>query len=205
MFIADEVICGFGRTGNMWGSETYDLCPDMVTCAKALSAAFQPISALLISEHIYEAMLAESEKLGNFAHGFTYAGHPVTTAVACEALRIYEEIDIVGRARRVGAHLQRRLGAFAEHPLVGDVRGVGMICGLELMRDKATRTPFAAELGVGRRVARHARAHGLIVRVVGDRVVLAPPLVITEEEVDALAERLGRALDDTWSELGVGR
>ena len=96
LFIADEVICGFGRTGNMWGSQTYDLQPDMISCAKALSAGMQPISALLINERVFEAMLDESRKLGNFAHGFTYAGHPVTTAVAMETLRIYEEMDMIG-------------------------------------------------------------------------------------------------------------
>ena len=111
LFIADEVICGFGRTGNMWGSQTYDLQPDMISCAKALSAGMQPISALLINQRVFEAMLDESRKLGNFAHGFTYAGHPVTTAVAMETLRIYEEMDMLGHVQRVGPYLQEKLGS----------------------------------------------------------------------------------------------
>ena len=142
LFIADEVICGFGRTGNMWGSQTYDLQPDMISCAKALSAGMQPISALMINQRVFEAMLDESRKLGNFAHGFTYAGHPVTTAVAMETLRIYEEMDMIGHVQRVGPYMQQVLAKFADHPLVGDVRGVGLLTGMEMMADKATRTPF---------------------------------------------------------------
>ena len=107
LFIADEVICGFGRTGNMWGSQTYDLKPDMISCAKALSAGMQPISATIINQRVFDAMVDESRKLGNFAHGFTYAGHPVTTAVALETLKIYDEMDMLGHVRRVGAHLQQ--------------------------------------------------------------------------------------------------
>ena len=138
LFIADEVICGFGRTGNMWGSQTYDLQPDMISCAKALSAGMQPISALLINQRVFEAMLDESRKLGNFAHGFTYAGHPVTTAVAMETLRIYDEMDMIGHVQQVGPYMQQALQNFADHPLVGDVRGVGLMCGMEMMADKAT-------------------------------------------------------------------
>jgi 4-aminobutyrate--pyruvate transaminase len=125
LFIADEVICGFGRTGNWWGSETFKLKPDMLTCAKALSAAYQPISAVLINEKIHQAMLAESDKLGAFAHGYTYSGHPVATAVALEVLKIYEEMDVNGRARRLGRRMIDGLQKFSGHPLVGDVAGVG--------------------------------------------------------------------------------
>ena len=161
LFIADEVICGFGRTGNMWGSQTYDLQPDMISCAKALSAGMQPISALLINERVFEAMLDESRKLGNFAHGFTYAGHPVTTAVAMETLRIYDEMDMVGHVQRVGPYMQKVLGRFADHPLVGDVRGVGLIAGIEMWptRRRARRSIRRARFGrIADRHAREARA-----------------------------------------------
>jgi 4-aminobutyrate--pyruvate transaminase len=201
LFIADEVICGFGRTGNMWGSQTYALEPDMITCAKALSAGMQPISALLINQRIFEAMLDESRKLGNFAHGFTYAGHPVTTAVAMETLRIYDEMDMLGHVRRVGPHLQQALARLAGHPLVGEVRGVGLLCGIELIADKATRAPFDPARKVGPVVDRHAKANRLITRFVGDRIVFAPPLIITEPEIDDAAARIGRALDTAWAEL----
>ncbi len=201
LFVADEVICGFGRTGNWWGSQTYDLTPDMITSAKALSGAFQPISALLVNEKIYQAMLAESEKQGSFAHGFTHAGHPVTTAVAMETIRIYEEMDLIGHVGRVGPRLIDGMARFADHPLVGEVRGVGLIAGLEIVRDKASREPYDPALKVGARVGAHGLAHGLVIRVVGDRLVFAPPVIITEAEVDELVARLGRALDDAWAEV----
>jgi 4-aminobutyrate---pyruvate transaminase len=201
LFIADEVICGFGRTGNMWGSQTYDLQPDMISCAKALSAGMQPISALLINQRVFEAMLDESRKLGNFAHGFTYAGHPVTTAVAMETLRIYEEMDMLGHVQRVGPYMQQALAQFADHPLVGEVRGVGLLTGIEMVADKATRVLFDPARKVGATVDRHARAHGLITRFIGDRIAFSPPLVITEAEVDEIAARLGQALDDAWAEV----
>ncbi len=201
LFIADEVICGFGRTGNMWGSQTYDLKPDMISCAKALSAGMQPISALMINERVFDAMLDESRKLGNFAHGFTYAGHPVTTAVAMETLRIYEEMDIIGHIRTVGPHMQAALGALIEHPLVGEVRGVGLLTGIEMVADKDTRKPFDPAVGLGARVDRHARENGLITRFVGDRIAFSPPLIITEQEIDVAVSRVRAALDAAYAEV----
>jgi 4-aminobutyrate---pyruvate transaminase len=201
LFIADEVICGFGRTGNMWGSQTYDLKPDMISCAKALSAGMQPISALLINQRVFEAMLDESRKLGNFAHGFTYAGHPVTTAVAMETLRIYEEMDMLGHVRRVGPYMQEKLGGLIDHKLVGEVRGVGLVTGIEMVADKTTRAQFDPALQVGAMVDRHAREHGLITRFVGDRIAFSPPLVITEAIIDEAVERITLALDDAWADL----
>ncbi len=201
LFVADEVICGFGRTGKMWGSQTFDLQPDMISSAKALSAAMQPISALLINQRVYEGMLSESDKLGSFAHGSTYAGHPVAAAVALETLKIYEEIDVVGRAREMGAILNERLAVLESHPLVGNANGVGLMGGLELVADKETRTPFPAAEQVGSRVGDAARERGLICRIVGDRVVFSPPLVITGDEVHALADRLTGALDQIAAEL----
>jgi 4-aminobutyrate--pyruvate transaminase len=201
LFIADEVICGFGRTGNMFGCQTYDLQPDMISCAKALSAGMQPISALMVNQRVYEAMLDESRKLGNFAHGFTYAGHPVTTAVAMETLRIYEDMDMLGHVQRVGPYLQEKLGALIDHPLVGEVRGVGLLTGIEMVADKGTRALFDPALQVGATVDRHARNHGLVARFVGDRVAFSPPLIITETEIDQVAARITRAMDDTWAEI----
>ena len=201
LFVADEVICGFARTGQMWGSQTYRLRPDMVTSAKALSAAMQPISAVLINQRIHEAMLAQSDKYGNFAHGFTYAGHPVTAAVALEVQKIYAEIDIVARARRLGPVLQAELGRLRGHPIVGDVRGEGLILGMELMRDGEKRIPFDSALNVGARMDAASKRHGLMLRVVGDRLVFAPPLVIEAAEIEEIGERLERALDDVAQDL----
>ena len=201
LFIADEVICGFGRTGAMWGSQTYDLKPDMISCAKALSAGMQPISALLVNQRVFDAMLDESRKLGNFAHGFTYAGHPVTTAVAMETLRIYEEIDMLGHVQTVGPYMQQALGTLIDHPLVGEVRGVGLLTGVEMVADKATRRQFDPSHQLGATVDRHARKHGLITRFVGDRIAFSPPLIITEAEIDEAVIRISAAMDDTWAEI----
>jgi 4-aminobutyrate--pyruvate transaminase len=201
LFIADEVICGFGRTGAMWGSETFGLKPDMITCAKALSAGMQPISALMVNEQIYQAMLDESRKLGNFAHGFTYAGHPVTTAVALETLKIYEEMDMLGHVRTLGPYLQQATSGLLDHPLVGDVRGVGMIAALELVKDKKTGAPFDPTRKVGAKAEHAAREHGLIARFIGDRIALSPPLIVREADIDDIVGRLRRALDEVWAEI----
>jgi len=201
LFVADEVICGFARTGEMWGSQTFNILPDMLTSAKALSAAMQPISAVLINNKIHETILAQSDKFGSFAHGFTYAGHPVAAAVALEVQKIYAEMDIVARSKRLSPLLQSTLGQLQAHPLVGDVRGVGLILGMELMRDGEKRIPFDSSLKVGARVDAAAMERGLILRVIGDRLVFAPPLVIEAEEITEISRRLGRALDDVAKDL----
>jgi 4-aminobutyrate--pyruvate transaminase len=197
LFIADEVICGFGRTGNMWGCQTFDLRPDIMVMAKALTSAYLPLGAVLISDPIYRALVSESEKIGTFGHGYTYTGHPVCTAVAFEALKLYEERDIVGHVRRVGPRLQEGLRRFADHPLVGDVRGVGLIAAVQLVKDKFTKEPFDPGHAVGIYLARRAQEHGLIVRCWPDLVAFSPPLISTEAEIDELLARFGRALQET--------
>lgn len=201
LFVADEVICGFARTGEMWGCQTFGIRPDMLTSAKALSAAMLPISAVLINDRVHEAMLAQSDKFGNFAHGFTYAGHPVAAAVALEVQKIYTEMDIVTRAKCLGAVLQSTLGRLRTHPLVGDVRGTGLILGMELMRDGEKRIAFNSALKIGARVDAAALRHGLILRVVGNRLVFAPPLVIESHDIDEIRQRLEHALDDVARDL----
>ncbi|MDQ1081914.1 aminotransferase [Pseudoroseomonas cervicalis] len=203
LLVADEVICGFGRTGNMWGSETYGMRPDMLSCAKQLSASYQPISALLISDRIHDALLQGSERNGVLGHGYTYGGHPVACAVALETLKIYEERDILGHVRRVSPAFLGGLAGFAGHPMVGEVRGVGLIAGVELMADKATRTPFPAARKAALLVQRKAEAEGLILRAIGDRIAFSPPLIITEAEIAELCARFGRALDAAWAELSA--
>jgi 4-aminobutyrate--pyruvate transaminase len=201
LFVVDEVICGFARTGEMWGCQTFGIRPDMLTSAKALSAAMLPISAVLINDRVHKAMLEQSDKFGNFAHGFTYAGHPVAAAVALEVQKIYAEMDIVTRAKALGAVLQSTLGRLRAHPLVGDVRGTGLIFGMELMQDGEKRIPFDSALKVGARVDTAALRHGLILRVIGDRLVFAPPLVIESHDIDEISKRLERALDDVARDL----
>ena len=199
LFVADEVICGFGRTGNFWGCQTFDLKPDMITCAKALSSAYFPISALLLNEAIYEELVTQSERIGIFGHGFTYSGHPVGAAVALEALNIYESDGIVNHVRAVAPRFQAGLRDFADHPLVGEVRGIGLIGAIETVKDKASREPFPLVAGVGAILAACCAERGLITRAIGDAIAFAPPLVISEAEIDELLTAVGQALNDTWA------
>ncbi len=198
LFVVDEVISGFGRTGNMFGSQTFDLKPDIMTVAKALSAGYLPISASLVSETLYDALLAQSDKLGIFGHGYTYSSHPVPAAVALEALTIYAETDIVSHVRRVAPRLQEGIRAFADRPLIGDVRGIGLIGAVELVRDKPTKASFDPKAGVGAYLVRRAQEHGVILRnMPGDIVAFCPPLIIREAEIDELLAGFAKALADT--------
>ncbi|WP_291295133.1 aminotransferase [Elioraea sp.] len=201
MLVADEVICGFGRTGNLWGTDTYGLQPDILTCAKQLSASYQPISATIISDRIHAALIEGSRKNGSFGHGFTYGAHPVACAVALETLAIYEERDLLGHVRKVSPAFLSGLEQFRDHPLVGDVRGIGLIAGVEVMADKATRTPFPAARKAGLVVQQACQEHGLIVRAIGDRIAFTPPLIMTEADIAAMCDAFGRGLDTAWAQL----
>ncbi len=201
LFVVDEVICGFGRTGNMFGCETFDLKPDMITVAKALSSGYQPISALFISEPIFDCLVSESDKIGIFGHGHTYGGHPVACAVALETLKIYEESHILNHVRTIAPRLQDGLAALGGHQLVGEARGVGLVGALELVEDKEAKRSFAAELGVAARVAKATEDRGVIVRVLGDAIAFAPPLIIEEAEIDEILTTVGDALDQVAGEL----
>ena len=199
MLIADEVICGFGRTGNMWGSTTYGIKPDIITCAKGLSSGYLPIGAVMVSEEIYGALARQSEKIGVFGHGFTYSGHPVTSAVALETLKIYEDTDLLTHVQSIAPRMQHGLRQFADHPLVGEVRGIGLIGAVELVADKVTKAPFDPKLAIGGLLAKRAHHHGVIIRALGDSIAFCPPLIIKEEEIDLMLERFGMALADTWT------
>ena len=197
LLVADEVICGFGRTGNMFGSQTYGMKPDMISCAKQLSAAYMPISALMINEKIADALVDQSRKIGTFSHGYTYGGHPVAAAVALEALTIYQEIDIVSHVRTVTPRFQAGIRRLAEHPLIGEARGVGLVAGLEFVRDKATKENFPPAWQVANHAGRFATERGVLTRGLGDMVSLCPAMIITEDEIDDLMARMQLALDDT--------
>ncbi|MCP5367314.1 MAG: aspartate aminotransferase family protein [Hyphomicrobiales bacterium] len=197
LLLADEVICGFGRTGNLWGCETFGIKPDMMATAKALSSAYLPISALMVSDEIYRTVRDQSAEIGLFGHGFTYGGHPVSAAVALETLKIYEERDIVSQIQAVAPVLQDGLRRLGGHPLVGEARGVGLIGALELVKDKATKEAFAPAEGVGAHVAGRLQAHGVITRVIVDSIAFAPPLVISADEINDMLGRVEKALDDT--------
>jgi len=197
LMVADEVITGFGRTGKMFGCDTYDIKPDIMTVAKALSSSYMPISATLVSKAIYDGLVKGSERNGAFSHGVTYAGHPVASAVAVEALKIYEERDIVGHVQRVAPKFQARLAALSAHPLVSSTRGVGLIGALEIVQDKATRKTFDATSGVIARLGNAVLENGLITRPLRDTMAVCPPLIITETQIDELFDKLTRALDTT--------
>ncbi|NIA70152.1 aspartate aminotransferase family protein [Pelagibius litoralis] len=197
LLIADEVICGFGRTGQMFGSDTFGLKPDIMTLAKQLSSAYAPISAVLVSDPIYQAVADNSAKLGSFGHGYTYGAHPVAAAVALETLKIYEERKIVEQVQAVGPRLQDGLRRFEDSPIVGEVRGIGLIAAVELVADKASKAPFDPIGKVGAYFAASAQAKGVIFRNLGDTIAACPPMIITEAEIDILLDGFAAALAET--------
>ncbi|HBS98333.1 aspartate aminotransferase family protein [Salipiger marinus] len=198
LLIADEVICGFGRTGAWFGSETVGIRPDIMTIAKGLSSGYQPIGGSILSDEV-AGVIAKTE----FNHGYTYSGHPVASAVALENLRILQEEKIVERVRDdTGPYLKTKFEALAEHPLVGEARIVGMMGSLALTPDKASRAPFEAEAGTAGYITRErCFANNLIMRHVYDRMIISPPLVISKEEIDILISRAWTALDEAHAEL----
>jgi len=197
LLVADEVICGFMRTGNQWGSQTFGMKPDIMTMAKQLSAAQMPIAAVLISQRIYEGIRDNSGKLGTFSHGITYSGHPIAAAVALETQKIYEERKILDHVRAIAPTFLEELQSFADHPLVGEVRGVGLIGALELVKDKKTREGFQPSLAVGPNLIRIGHDHGVILRPVADSICFCPPLICTEGQIREMFTRFRKALAET--------
>ncbi len=194
LLIADEVITGFGRTGAMFASHKYGIEPDVLVLSKALTSSYFPLSAVLVSDPLYQAVADNSARIGTFAHGFTASGHPVGAAVAMENLDIFEERDLVGRVKALEPQFQRRLAEFAGHPLVGEARGVGLLGALEFVADKATKAPFDQPGVFGMRLAELCQDEGLIIRAIGETIAFCPPLIISEAEIDELFARFGRAL-----------
>lgn len=198
LFVADEVICGFGRTGEWFGSDYYGNRPDMMTIAKELTSGYIPMGGLVVSDEVFAVI----ESGGEFAHGFTYSGHPVAAAVGLANLRILKEESIVTRVREDTApYLQERLSELAAHPLVGEVRTLGMLGAIELVRDKATRSRYPAACNAGMICRGHCFDNGLIMRAVGDTMIIAPPLIISRPEIDELVEKAGKCLDLTLLQL----
>ncbi len=200
LFIVDEVICGFGRTGEMFGSHTFDLNPDSISVAKAITSAYAPLGAITVSEDVYQAMLDESRKIGTFGHGYTYSGHPLSTAIGLKTLEIYERDNIVNHVQSVAPIFQSRLTELSSHPLVGEARGVGLLGAVELVADKVNKTPFDPKMGAAAHASRLCEEEGLITRAIfGDALAFCPPLIITEAQVndmfDILERGLNRSLD----------
>jgi 4-aminobutyrate--pyruvate transaminase len=203
LLISDEVINGFGRVGSPFGAQHYGFKPDVMVVSKQLTSSYVPLAAVLFSESIYSVVADNTAKIGTFGHGFTTSGHPLAMAIALENLKILEERDLMGQAARVGAFMQRELAKLASHPLVGEVRGSGLIAGLELVEDKASKRPFDQKLKVGARAFGLGHKHGLIVRAIGDTIALCPPMIITEAQVREVIARLTKTLDDTAAQLAA--
>ena len=196
--VDDEVICGFGRTGNAFGCQTYNFQPDSMSLAKALSSAYLPISAVLLSPELVEIIEEEATRIGGLWHAFTYSAHPVAAAVAVKTLEIYHRRDTFGHVRKVAPVFLARLKALGDHPLVGEANGVGLIGAAELVADKKTKRNFDPAKGVGTKCGQFCQDEGVIVRpLISDRIALCPPLVISEAEIGELFDRFERALNKT--------
>ncbi|MEO1564221.1 MAG: aspartate aminotransferase family protein [Pseudomonadota bacterium] len=198
LLIADEVICGFGRTGNWFGSQTYNIRPDIMTIAKGLSSGYQPIGGSIVADHIAE-VIGEDE----FNHGYTYSGHPVAAAVALENIRILEEERIVERvANHTSPYLREKWLQLGNHKLVGEARMVGLMGALELTPDKAARADFPADRGTAGYITREISfSNNLVMRHVGDAMIISPPLTIADTEIDLLIERAEKTLDQAYIKL----
>lgn len=202
LLVADEVVCGFGRLGAPFGSQHYAIAPDLMTVAKGLTSAYFPVSAAIVSDRVWQVLEAGSAKHGAFAHGHTTSLHPVGAAAALANLDILEREGLLERAARVGPGFQRKLRQrFADHPLVGDVRGAGLVAGIELVADRASRRPFEPAQRVGPRAVALCRSEGLVTRALGDTLALCPPLVIAQNELDEIILRLATALDRLQTEV----
>ena len=201
LLVIDEVICGFGRTGKWFGSDCFGLVPDLMPMAKGLSSGYQPIGGVMVSDRMVDVFL---DKGGEFFHGYTYSGHPVAAAVAAENIRILRDEAVVERVEKETApYFQRRLAELAGHPLVGEVRGIGLLGGVELVSDKKTGRGFENEGSVGLRCRDHCFENGLVMRSVGETMILSPPLIIRPAEIDELMDKARRCLDLTARDLGM--
>ncbi|MBC8240938.1 MAG: aminotransferase class III-fold pyridoxal phosphate-dependent enzyme, partial [Alphaproteobacteria bacterium] len=200
LLIADEVICGFGRTGNWFGSQTFDIKPDLMPIAKGLTSGYIPLSAVMTTDDIVDTL----GKGGEFQHGFTYSGHPVACAVALANIDVIKRENLVERTRTdTGPDLSEKLAELKDHPLVGEVRSIGLIGAIELVKNKETRELFEPMGEVGATCKNHCMANGLIMRATRDVMVMSPPLIITREEIDIMMARARKGLDATAKEIGM--
>jgi putrescine aminotransferase len=194
LLVADEVICGFGRTGNWWGSQTYGIEPDLMTIAKGMTSGYVPMGGVLISDRVAGPVM---EHAGEFYHGYTYSGHPAACAAGLATLRILQEEKLVERVGTdLAPYLAQKWATLADHPLVGETRTKGLLGAMELVADKATRARFPDVGSTGTRCRNLSVQNGLVMRAVGDTMIIAPPFVISHEEIDELVRRARQTLDD---------
>jgi putrescine aminotransferase len=198
LLVSDEVICGFGRTGRWFGCETFGTRPDLMTFAKGVTSGYVPLGGVMVGERVADVLI---ERGGEFNHGYTYSGHPVACAVAVANLKLIRERGLVDHVREeAGPHLARRFEELRDHPLVGDVQTCGLMGAIQMVQDKASGRPFPGDYALGMICRAHCFDNGLVMRAVGDRMIVAPPLVITREQVDELAAKARRCLDLTLAD-----
>jgi 4-aminobutyrate--pyruvate transaminase len=200
--IDDEVINGFGRTGNWWGSQTLGMTPKTISAAKQMTSAYAPLGAVMVPQDIYDAYVDQTSKIGTFGHGFTYGGHPLGCALGVKAIEIYQKRDIIGHVRSLAPVFEKRMRRLSEHPLVGEARYCGLVGGVELVADKKTKRSFEPTQSVGAQMAKFAEGHGAILRAMGDTIGFCPPMIITEAELNELFDRTEKALDDAEAWVG---
>ena len=206
LLVADEVICGFGRTGRMWGSETMDVRPDMLTCAKALSSAYLPISAILLSDRIYDTLAGQAESLGIFGHGYTYSAHPVCAAVALRAQQLMQERDIVGHVRGLAPLFAERVARMDRFDFIGNTRAIGLIGAMEFSSDPRMKSKFDPARKIAAQAVAKIQEHGVILRALpGDIVGFCPPLVISEAELNDMFDRIDRAMEEFAATADMNR
>ncbi|OOY17908.1 aminotransferase [Thioclava sp. DLFJ4-1] len=200
--ISDEVICGFGRTGNTWGCETYDFQPDAIISSKNLTAGFFPMGAVILGPELSDRLQAASEAIEEFPHGFTASGHPVGCAIALKAIDVVMNEGLAENVRRLSPRLEAGLAQIAQNPNIGELRGVGYMWALEAVKDRESKTPFDGSLSVSERIANACTDQGLICRPLGQSVVLCPPFILTEPQMDEMFEKLETALKKVFAEVG---
>ncbi|MEO9782086.1 MAG: aspartate aminotransferase family protein [Sedimentitalea sp.] len=203
LLVADEVICGFGRTGQMFGSQTFGMRPDVMVMSKQITSSYFPFSAFMINERVFEPLADESNRIGVLGHGFTGAGHPTGAAIALENLKIIEERGLVANAAEVGVYLREHLNSFGDHPLVGEVRGVGLLAAMELVLDKDTKTAAEKPGQLGKYAAERLFAHGVISRPMVDALAFCPPMIVNRSDIDGLISALGKSLDETAAAFDI--
>ncbi len=196
LYISDEVVTGFGRLGHMFASEpVFDIVPDMIVCAKGITSGYIPLGATIFSDRIYDGIANAPTGAGMFTHGYTYSAHPVACAAGLKNIEIMERLELCAHASRMGLLFHERLRTLGRLDMVGDVRGFGLMAGVEIVADKATKTPFAPEIGVTKKIVADAYARGVIIRPAGDVLVMSPPLIIEEHEIDTLVTVLGDSIE----------
>ena len=199
--ISDEVICGFGRTGNTWGCETYDFMPDAIISSKNITAGFFPMGAVILGPDLADRIQAAAEAIEEFPHGFTASGHPVGCAIALKAIDVVMNEGLAENVRALTPKFEAGMAHLAENPNIGEWRGKGLMGALEAVKDKATKTPFDGSLSVSERIANTCTDHGLICRPLGQAIVLCPPFIMTEPQMDEMFDKLGAALKKVFAEV----